>query len=229
MSAAICSCGTIESVSRQRWTVIVPVKAPASAKSRLAPALEPWRTDLACSMAADTVDAVLSGAAVDRVVVVGDSTFMELDVPWDRVDVLADPFDGHDLNGAISAAAQHLGDPAPGLAVLTADLPALRGEEIDAALTLAHHLPVTAVPDADGTGTTLLTARPGAALEPRFGSDSFAAHLRGGATALPARRWPGLVRDVDVPDHLEVAAALGLGPRTAAVLRHIRRGRGVVA
>jgi 2-phospho-L-lactate guanylyltransferase len=72
------------------------------------------------------------------------------------------------------------------------------------------------VADAHGTGTTLLTAV-GTALLPAFGPGSAAAHLAGGAVPL-AGDWPGLLRDVDTPDDLRAALALGAGPRTRALL-----------
>jgi 2-phospho-L-lactate guanylyltransferase len=75
------------------------------------------------------------------------------------------------------------------------------------------------VPDAQGTGTTLLTAVD-AELQPRFGPGSAEAHLAGGAVALTGR-WPGLIRDVDTEADLRVALRLGTGPRTAAVLRRL--------
>src|SRR5919204_619987 len=73
-------------------------------------------------------------------------------------------------------------------------------------LTTAHAI----VPDASGTGTTLLTAPSGAALNPRFGTGSAAAHAASGAVPLVGP-WPSLRRDVDTAADLRAAAALGLG------------------
>ncbi|HET6672959.1 MAG TPA: hypothetical protein VFG92_06245, partial [Agromyces sp.] len=56
-----------------RWTVVIPVKAPAGGKTRLAPALDDdVRVELARAFALDTIAAVQASASVERVIVVGD-------------------------------------------------------------------------------------------------------------------------------------------------------------
>ncbi|WP_310518377.1 2-phospho-L-lactate guanylyltransferase [Agromyces aerolatus] len=55
------------------WTVVIPAKAPARAKTRLAPHLDDAsRMALARAFAADTVAAALAAGSVARVIVVGD-------------------------------------------------------------------------------------------------------------------------------------------------------------
>ena len=103
------------------------------------------------------------------------------------------------------------------MAALSSDLPALRPAELGAALAAAEDFPRSFVADAQGTGTTLLTAR-GTPLRPRFGPGSAAAHEADGAQRL-AGDWPGLTRDVDTDDDLRVAQRFGVGPATAALLR----------
>ncbi|HET9256225.1 MAG TPA: 2-phospho-L-lactate guanylyltransferase, partial [Pseudonocardiaceae bacterium] len=75
--------------------------------------------------------------------------------------------------------------------------------------------------DRAGTGTTLLLAPPGRALEPGFGPGSAAAHHASGARELTGD-WPGLRCDVDTREDLAHARELGLGRFTSAVL-HIPR------
>jgi 2-phospho-L-lactate guanylyltransferase len=83
----------------------------------------------------------------------------------------------------------------------------------------AASLSVAFVPDAARTGTTLYAATPGATFQPRFGRLSRHRHLADGAAEIGAGlELAGLRRDVDTIDDLRVAAALGLGPRTQAVL-----------
>jgi 2-phospho-L-lactate guanylyltransferase len=118
------------------------------------------------------------------------------------------------LNPALAHGALAAG--APAVAALSSDLPALRPEELAAALAAAAAVPRGFVADAAGTGTTLLTAS-GVPLDPRFGRDSAAAHAASGARALDGD-WPGLRRDVDTPADLRGAAGLGLGTATAALL-----------
>ncbi|HEY6796300.1 MAG TPA: hypothetical protein VI248_16615 [Kineosporiaceae bacterium] len=117
-------------------------------------------------------------------------------------------------------------------AVLLGDLPALRPAELSAGLAAAAaalaarpDAPMAALPDAEGTGTVLLAGRAAGDLDPAFGPGSLAEHRRRGAVPIvlddprrhdvdPAR----LRHDVDTPADLSVALALGVGPRTAALL-----------
>lgn len=197
------------------WTVVLPVKGGPAAKSRLG---HPARSDLADAVALDTVAVVLGARAVRRVLVVtGDPTTAAAHRAL-GADVVPDP--GQGLDGALAAGAA-AASPAGPCALLLADLPALRPEDLDAALgtclraLLAGAGQVT-VPDADGTGTVLLAAARPEDLRPAFGTGSARAHARTSVVLAdaPAR----LRRDVDTAVHLALAAELGLGPRTAAVL-----------
>ena len=50
-----------------------------------------------------------------------------------------------------------------------------------------------------------------------FGGASRARHAAAGAAELDLDDMPGLRRDVDTPEDLRAAVALGAGPRTAAL------------
>ncbi len=108
-------------------------------------------------------------------------------------------------------------DAADGVAVLASDLAALRTAELTRALQAASGAPRSFVADAAGEGTTLLAAGPGAALQPRYGTQSRQAHLDSGAVELDGD-WPSLRRDVDTPADLAAAARLGVGAATRALL-----------
>ncbi len=77
-------------------------------------------------------------------------------------------------------------------------------------------MPEAFVPDAAGVGTTLYTARPGVPFAPAFGG-SRAAHRSRGAAEILLPGTDSVRRDVDTPDDLRTALALGTGPRTAEV------------
>lgn len=196
------------------WTVIVPVKSSARAKSRMR--LDPVvRRALAVIMAQDTVSAVAAAVPVGRTMVV-------VEVPRDGESLAAVPgvevfvTDTDELNAAILDGLAALGPDAPGpVAVLPADLPSLTPGELTDALTVAARHPRAVVADRAGTGTTLLTARSAAGLRPEYGNGSFRRHVAGGAVPLDVPGRSGLRRDVDVVDGLRSVT----GPRTRAVLR----------
>lgn len=209
--------------------LVVPVKGLRHAKSRLAPAVAhlpgPDRARahraLARALVADTLAAV-AAADVRRTVVVTAEPAALTDVVPPGVIILTDG--GGGLNAAVRRGVEHLRDrERPTLvAALQGDLPALRPAELDDALdaarrVLASPAPAAFVPDHVGTGTTLLVGGPGRGLDPRFGPMSADAHRAAGAVALDGR-WPGLRTDVDTPDDLTLARALGLGPATSGWL-----------
>jgi 2-phospho-L-lactate guanylyltransferase len=200
------------------WSVVVPAKRLAVAKTRLRPLTAAGPTARAThdewvlAMLADTVEAALASPAVGAVLVVTDEQAARAVVgPLGATTVPDEP--DHGLNPALRHGARAAGSPA--VAALSSDLPALRPHELTAALSAAELSPRCFVADAAGTGTTLLTAL-GTELDPRFGRASARAHRGSGAMAL-AGDWPGLTRDVDTADDLRAALALGLGPRTTAL------------
>lgn len=200
------------------WSIVIPVKRLSLAKSRLSTVFGPANSRVALAMASDTVGAALACASVATVLVVTDDQLAAGTLSAVGALVVPDaPDDG--LNAALrygSQAASAL-RPDDGVAALSADLAAMRPEELTAALHQAASHPRAFLADVETTGTTLLSALPGHNLEPRFGPDSALAHLRSGAHPLDGA-WPGLRRDLDTPSDLSAAVRLGLGPATAAEL-----------
>jgi 2-phospho-L-lactate/phosphoenolpyruvate guanylyltransferase len=194
------------------WTVLVPVKELAHAKSRLRGALPgvPHR-DLVLALVLDTLAAALACPAVTAVVVVSSDEAVAAAARELGAKVIPDRPDAG-LNAALShGAAAAGGGP---LAALAGDLPALRGDDL--AVVLAAVTVRGYVRDAAGTGTTLLATPAGTPLDPRFGVDSARAHAGSGAVELTA---PESLRcDVDTAADLATAARLGLGTRTRALL-----------
>jgi len=200
------------------WSLVVPVKVLARAKSRLAVLAGPHRPALALAMAADTVAAALACPEVARVLAVTDD-LQAAQVLVGLGALVTSDEPGQGLNpalrhGAAIAAARW---PGAGIAALAADLPALRPAELGVGLRAAARWEHAFVPDASGSGTTLYAARPGAEFRPRFGPGSAQQHRATGAAELSLPGLASLRRDVDQPRDLRAAAALGVGPRTAAV------------
>ncbi|RNM16167.1 2-phospho-L-lactate guanylyltransferase [Nocardioides pocheonensis] len=196
-----------------RFTLLIPIKDGREAKTRLDAVGAVGRAELMAAFARDAVTAALRTPLV-RVHVVGDRTALEPVLAGLDVTVVPDEGAG-DLNRALTHAARAVAEPARGTAVMLADLPCLRSEDLEAALTAAPFDRRSFVADAAGTGTTLLVAPPGTALDPRFGPDSARAHADGGAAAITAD-LASLRLDVDTTADLQRALQFGVGPHTAA-------------
>jgi 2-phospho-L-lactate/phosphoenolpyruvate guanylyltransferase len=203
--------------------LLVPIKPLHLAKSRLLGAADGGarrrdaHEDLVTAVAWDTVTAARQAAGVAEVVVVTSDPTLTVALGAEGIEVLADaPAAG--LNAALRHGDEVLRrrDPTARVGALQADLPALRAEELAAALTAAGADRAFCA-DRHGTGTTLLLAERGTALGPRFGPGSAAAHTESGARALRGE-WPSLRCDVDTEADLAQAMRLGLGRRTAELL-----------
>jgi 2-phospho-L-lactate guanylyltransferase len=233
--AQVCSHGSVRS-----WSVIVPAKRLAVAKSRLRPFTDNLSDDslsddlrvahdeLVLALLADTVAAAVACPAVGSVLVVTDDpAAVDVGRALGARTVADEP--GRGLNAALEHGGRLAGDITGevagdiAVAALSSDLPALRPEELAAALRAAGAAPRCFVPDAHGTGTTLLTAV-GTPLAPHFGPESARAHRSSGAVALSGD-WPGLVQDVDTETDLRAALALGTGPRTSTLADRFRTAR----
>jgi 2-phospho-L-lactate guanylyltransferase len=120
------------------WSLVVPVKVLARAKTRLASLAGPDRPALALAMAADTVAAALDCPQVGRVIVVTDDP-QAAEVLAGLGAVIVPDRPGRGLNGALRHGAAHAGSrwPRSGIGGLAADLPALRPAELGDALRAA--------------------------------------------------------------------------------------------
>ena len=201
-----------------RFAVLVPVKPPAFAKSRLRDLGDDARRDLAAAFAVDTVTAAAACPLVDRVLVVTDDHELARGLADLGVDVIPDGT-SDDLNGtlALAAAEMHRRRPDLRLVALCADLPALRPEELAAALAAAPEDVMAFVADADGLGTTAVVAPSLDLFRPAFGPASRQRHLDAGAHEVDGVDVPTLRRDVDDRDDLVEALRLGVGPSTSLV------------
>lgn len=204
--------------------MILPLKGGPAAKSRLgAPAA------LATAIALDCLSTVLAVDRVDAVLVVTHDPDLAAAAVAVGARVLAESSPGA---GLLAAIADGLAGAVGRCAVLLGDLPALRTSDLALALDVSANLltrpaddrtlppPMVFIPDAEGTGTVLLTALSPTAMRPSFGPASASAHAAAGAVRLEVD-LPRLRRDVDTPDDLQAAIEFGVGPRTKAVLAEI--------
>ncbi len=201
-----------------RWVVVVPVKPSARGKSRL-DVEGVGRADLARAIALDTLAAASACELVAQVVVVTDDAALAREAAMIPALRFVPEGDARGLDAAVAAGVAAI-DPGGRMprAALLGDLPALRPADLADALGAAASVPRGVVPDAEGTGSTLVTAGPGTPWESSFGDGSFARHVALGCQALEIPDASTLRRDVDTAAQLDTARALGLGPRTAALL-----------
>ncbi|MEU0127401.1 MULTISPECIES: 2-phospho-L-lactate guanylyltransferase [unclassified Streptomyces] len=201
------------------WFLVVPLKPLARAKSRLGPTVGgDLRPRLALAFAQDTVAAALSCPAVRGVVVVTDDPVAGAALAALGARTVADT-PGAGLNAALEHGARSVRGLRGGAAVaaLNADLPALRPEELARVLDFAGAFPRAFVSDAQGIGTTFLSAAPGVELRPAFGGPSRARHLASGAVEVAPAGLDSVRRDVDTGEDLRAALALGVGRFTAGL------------
>jgi 2-phospho-L-lactate/phosphoenolpyruvate guanylyltransferase len=203
----------------QQWSVVVPAKRLATAKTRLTPltdTLPGGHDELVLALLADTVAAAVASPAVQLVLVVTDEPrAVDLVTALGARTVGDEPDSG--LNAALAHGARRARTATGGpVAALSSDLPAVRPAELTAALAAASGHRRSLVVDAAGTGTTVLAVTDGD-LDPRFGPGSAAAHAATGAVPLDGD-WPGLRQDVDTPADLQAATRIGVGRWTAGFL-----------
>lgn len=206
-----------------RFGVVVPVKAAAVAKSRLRPLGDDARRQLAAAFAVDTVLAAVGCSLVGRVLVVTDDVPLALALRDLGVDAVPDGESGS-LNASLQQGAVELvrRDPSLRPVALCADLPALRGDDLAAALGAADPSAPSFVADLEAVGTTLYAAPALATFDPQFGAGSRRSHLAQGAVEIGIAGVEPLRRDVDTPEDLRAAVALGVGPRTSWVVTTLR-------
>jgi 2-phospho-L-lactate/phosphoenolpyruvate guanylyltransferase len=198
---------------------LVPIKALAEAKGRLAPEVGPLqRRLLAIAMFEDVVAALQAVTGLGRPVVV--TPDREL---WRRADamgcrVVEEPPGSGDLNRSLAAAAKSVGDGSA-LLVVAADLPLASAAGLETVLAAAT-APVAVVASHDGGGTNVLAWRDPATFAPSFGPSSAVRHLAvPGAVRVDE---PGLALDVDTADDLRmVAGRLDPASVTARRLRDL--------
>lgn len=204
--------------------LIIAVKRLAEAKTRLAPVFSTAaRERVVLAMLLDTITAAATVSSVREIIVVTPDETAADAVQRLGAQVIADPTpaDHPDpLNHAIISAETALNATgprrAPNRVVLQGDLPALRSQELDEAITSARAHRRSFVADRQRTGTAALFAF-GSRLQPTLGIDSARRHRNSGAVELTGE-WPGLRCDIDTDADLREALRLGIGNATASAV-----------
>jgi 2-phospho-L-lactate/phosphoenolpyruvate guanylyltransferase len=183
-----------------RWQAIVPIREGAG-KSRL-------QEDLTEVFARDTLKALLSNSQIETTFVVG-RRFPDLAITH-----VHDPDLG--LNAAIARA---LKNTTGATLIVLGDLPALRSEDLYPILDQAAHQEAGFVSDHTGLGTTMITINTHRELPLHFGPESASKFAASGFVELRASFQARC--DIDTPEDLQRAQALGLGMHTLTRLKEL--------
>jgi len=185
-------------------TVLLPVKDFTDAKHRLAPRLNPGqRAGLARAMLADVLDALSAAAEPSRIIVyTASETVVRTVRPFGFQIVRETHVSGH--SAAVNSMLPKLTAHSERILVIASDLPHLKPNEIDHALTV--HCPTIAIiPSRDGAGTNGLVMTPPAAITADYGAGSFQRHrdaaIAAGWTPMTLE-MPGVAFDIDTPEDL---------------------------
>ena len=180
---------------------LVPVKARAAGKQRLAAVLdEAARVRLVRAMLAHVLEVLRGCRQLDGIAVLTpDPQALPAGIVW-----LADA--AADMNGAVQAGLTALAARgARHAAVISADLPRLTVGEVAALLAAGLENGVALASDRHGSGTNALALSLPARFRPQFGSGSLARHLaQARELSLSAAHLtlPGLAFDIDAPEDL---------------------------
>jgi 2-phospho-L-lactate guanylyltransferase len=182
------------------WALIL-VKARATGKARLARVLAAEeRTRLVCSMLDRVLAAARGCTQLDAVALMSPERGC---VPRD-VHLLPDS--GADLNNEVVRAVRTLGRRgAHRVAIIPADLPLLRSDDIHVLLNASVASGLALAPDHHQCGTNAICLRLPTVFRVQFGPGSFARHVADAARLglVPAVvRLPGFAFDVDDPADL---------------------------
>lgn len=189
--------------------IVIPVKAFANAKSRLAGYLSPdERAGLAKGFCLDVFATIAKVRGLDAVLVISnESSALELAKQngWDTL------IESQQLSEAASVDFACCHCEAIGIKALLripTDIPLLRSEDVEQIFAALPEAPsCVIVPSRDGTGTNTLLRSPPCAFPSFFGKDSLGRHreaARAAGVTVKIIRNPRIELDVDEPGDLDL-------------------------
>lgn len=192
--------------------ILVPIKNTASAKQRLAGALEQnLRTQLARAMLHDVLSTLHEWKGRPSVgIVTGDpyATNLAQEFGFTVIPDLDNPGETSAIEMATRVCVERGEDST---LVIPADIPLIQPWELEEILKNAPSEGSVLVPAGDGRGTNAAYRRPANLFPLRFGNDSFKPHHAAAqATGKPCvvLNLPGIAVDVDNPEDLEQLLSL---------------------
>lgn len=191
-----------------RGILLIPFKSLATAKQRLAEALDAeQRSQLAEAMLRD----VLSAAAgvrdrIDVALVTGDRQAQAIARQFDFL-VIEDTRNESETAAIEMATAWCEAQGYDTTIVVPADIPLIAADELHRVLDAAPKEGAVFVPAYDRRGSNCILRRPASIIPLRFGNDSFLPHceaMKKTGTQLIILEMPGIGLDIDNPPELEI-------------------------
>jgi 2-phospho-L-lactate guanylyltransferase len=160
------------------WAV-VPVKALALAKSRLASDFSPqFRHGLAVAMLEDVLTVLAQSLALAGIIVVSDDAEAAAIGRRHGAEIFTDAADGGHTPAVMAAAHRLAAQRRSGLLTVPGDIPAVSAAEIRALLSRHRAAPAfSIVPAHDRRGSNAIVLTPPLCVPVCFGNDSFRPHL----------------------------------------------------
>jgi len=182
--------------------VLIPVKAPSSAKQRLATVLSSEeRIALTWAMLKDVGHALAGAKLVDTILTVtNDPAAIQyaLEQSWEVLQEDQQISESHSVDWASSSLMKR---GATVVLRLPGDIPLLRAEDVDSLLSVElTSRAALLVPSRDGSGTNALLRKPPDAFPSRFGPNSFRLHRQEAihaGVALKVIENPRIALDID--------------------------------
>lgn len=215
--------------------VLIPIKDPARAKTRLAGLLSPdERRGLAWAMFEDVSEAVTRATKPDCISLVssfGPAIEHARRLGWDVIVEESQVSESASIDRASVILGRRGFDA---VLRLPADVPLVRPSDVDELLSAGLVAPAALiVPSREGTGTNAIMRTPPAIFPSRFGPNSLALHLeeasRAGAACQIVHN-PAIALDIDEPPDVDALIELGRGTRSHELLSGLdlasRRRRG---
>ncbi len=188
------------------WTALVPIKEGTDGKSRLASLLSvEKRAALLERMARHVVAQLQACPEIAHIAILSASS-----PQWWSGDLVVDQ--GRGLNRELTAW-RETRRIEPTL-IIHADLPLLASEDMSCLLSAAREGGAALATDRAGTGSNALALCDGRDIDFRFGPDSRRLHYEQWPD-MPVLTRVGLAADVDTPDDLDFARALGFNLEAA--------------
>jgi 2-phospho-L-lactate/phosphoenolpyruvate guanylyltransferase len=189
--------------------IVIPVKAFAGAKSRLAPCLPVYaRAELAEALCADTFHTVGRVRGLDIVIVIS-SEARALD--WARQRGWHTLVEERQISetASVDLACRYCQETGvQSLLRIPIDIPLVQSSDIEEIFDEQTQSPACViVPSRDGTGTNALLRSPPALFPSLFGRDSFPRHMtaaRAAGAIVRILRNPRIELDLDEPDDLQL-------------------------